>query len=985
MRMTTKVSLLSILTAIFLFGLSTDKVVAQTGNISGTVIEQGTGEALIGVNIFIRGTNFGAASDIDGNFTIRNIRPGSYNVEVSYIGYDRMLFSDVVVRADETTRLDIEMSPQVLSTDEDIVVVGERPIFDIEQSSTVSSVSRDQIQAAAARRIDDVVGMQAGVFQDPSGLYIRGGRASETGFVVDGVSAQDPLSGTGFGLDLGSNAYANVEVTTGGVGVEHGDVTSGVVSVRTQEGGENYRGFFSHKRDNPGRMTAFESNFFTDVYEVNFGGPAPIFTYLLPAVGLELPGTLRFFFAGQAFTTNEFMKNTADQVRSSIIDDPFWSPRQDNRWSGMLRMTYRPKSTIRVDAAYTRSLTVNQNTRMLQVVGDDVQIRPGYQFFFAENLDNANTYAHDSKMAYVKWTHTLDSNTFYDVQFSRLFVRLRADANGRFWRPERVDGDFDASSIVTPPIIEFETGRDFRYVLPGAGFANNGGIASLWHDHYAEEYTLQANFTRFFLDQTNRVRIGLDMKFNEYQWIDITRPWVGAPIQIDEDTFTETQRLGSSSDIWNVQPRRGALFVNDQIRYRGLIANIGARLEYWAPGKYVDNAVNDPLSPIPDEIREAYLNDTYEAFGYRFKMRLLPRLSVSFPVRENQVMFFNYGHKSKLPHPTFIYAGLDPFYQDRSFLSNLGNPNLNPEVDISYEIGLRNQLTSNDALNVSVFWSDKYDFVTSERIVILDALGRESERAFRVNGDFARVRGIEATYIKRYQDWFQGQLTATYSRAEGLNSTSNDALQNLLVGGQAIGNNIETPLAWDRPWDIKGNVTFTYDRQDPLFGLRPLNQFKVFLSGMYRSGQRYTPMIFIDNERNPVTGDRDWRPIYERDPDPNARFSEVGPSWVSFDLNIQRWFTISGSRVVTFLEISNLFNNQNAAIINPVTGKAYRTDYPTDPDALVALRDDRSFDVPSNVRDPRYVDPRDNNRPSYLNPANFLEQRHIMFGVAINF
>ena len=56
----------------------------------------------------------------------------------------------------------------------------------------------------------------------------------ETGYVVDGVSAQDPLAGTGFGLDLGSNSFSNIEVITGGVGAEYGDVTSGVVSVQTQ-------------------------------------------------------------------------------------------------------------------------------------------------------------------------------------------------------------------------------------------------------------------------------------------------------------------------------------------------------------------------------------------------------------------------------------------------------------------------------------------------------------------------------------------------------------------------------------------------------------------------------------------------------------------------------------------------------------------------------------------------------------------------------
>lgn len=144
-------------------------------------------------------------------------------------------------------------------------------------------------------------------------------------------------------------------------------------------------------------------------------------------------------------------------------------------------------------------------------------------------------------------------------------------------------------------------------------------------------------------------------------------------------------------------------------------------------------------------------------------------------------------------------------------------------------------------------------------------------------------------------------------------------------------------------------------------------------------------MEFRGNQRNPVTGAEDWRPIYERSSDPNDRFTAVGEPWLIFDMNLEKWFEFGGTRLTAKLEITNLLNSKNPAIINPVTGKAYRTDYPSSQEELIALRDDRSYDVPANVRDPRYVDPRDNNPPAYLNPANFLEQRHIMFGLEINF
>lgn len=989
--------------------LGTELLAQRTGSIKGQVTDKETGETLPGVNIIIRGSSLGAASDLDGNYTISNIRPGEYSIEISYIGYERQLITGVAVEAGRESRLDIKLGMQVLSADEEIVVIGEKPIFDVEKSNSSITVSKSQIEAAPVQRVEQVVALQAGVTRDPTGLYIKGGRAYETGYVVDGVSAQDPLAGTGFGLDLGSNSLASVEVITGGVGAEYGDVTSGVVAVKTQDGGEKFSGFVSHKRDNLGSNNMDnQANFFSDIYEFNFGGPSLIFEKLLKGVGIDLPGTLSFFTSGQFTASDEFTKISADQVRTSMINSTFWSPRQDNRWNGIGKLTWNIKPGMKLQAAYQRSLSVNQNRNMLLITDANVQIQPGYQFNFQEDLDNANSYAHQSILGYVKWTHTLTQSSYYDIQVSRLFTRLRADANGRNWRPESVEGEYDAESIVTPPVEIFNVPQDFTYVLPGPGFVNNGGLSSLWHDHYAEEITAKGSYTKLYKGGQNEMKLGFEMKFQDYQWIDIIRPWVGAPIQVGEDQngdplFSQTLRLGQSSDVWQVNPGRGALFMDNKIRYKGLIANLGFRFEYWMPGSYVDNFVDQAIDyydavasgvaeenlpqriPILEPIAREYLDDTFEIAGRRFKARLLPKISVSFPVRENQVLFFNYGHSNRVPHPSFVYAGLDPFYQDRSFLGNLGNPNLNPEVSINYEIGLRNQLSANDALNVSAFWNDRYDFVTSQRINFTDATGQETERSFRINGDYARSRGVELSYIKRYKDWFQGQVSVTYQRAEGLNSTNTSAAQDFIVGGQAEGNNIETPLAWDRPWDIKTNLTFTYNRKEALFGFAPLNKFQAFVSAIYRSGVRYTPVVFRGFSPNPVDGALDWRPVYETNPDPSARFSEVGTPWFMVDLNIKRWFEIGKVRLNTFVEITNVFDRLNAIRVNPITGEGYRRDYPTDQAALEALRDDRSYDVPNGSRDPRYVDPRDNSIPRFLDPANFLEQRHIIFGVSLQF
>ncbi|GBD01120.1 TonB-dependent receptor SusC [bacterium HR18] len=944
------------------------------GSLAGRVRDE-RGEPLPGVNVIVVGTAYGAATDLEGRFRIDGLRPGEYSVRVSFVGFETVLFTGVRVREGEVTALEVTLREQVV-VGEEVVVVGARPLIDVEQSSSAYVVSREQIEAAPLRSVQEVVGQQAGVLRDPTGLYIRGGRAYETGYYVDGVSARDPLAGTGFGLDLGTNAFQEVEVITGGLDARYGDVTSGVVSIQTREGGERFSGTFTHKRDNFGSLNeSWGSNFHEDLYELTFGGP----------LGTQ---KLRFFAAGQVQLSDGFTRHVSDpdSVRSSLVRWNFLLPRANNRWNGFLKLTYAPWPGLKLQGAYQRSLTVNQNTRMLQVTGNEAVVAPGFQYAFILQPENANTFAHDNVLAYLKASHVINERSFYEVQLSRLFTRLRADANGRRWRPRAVTSELDPSSIVTYPAALFvdENGQPFDpnalFVLPGPGLFNNGGIATRFHDHFAEEWTLLGSYTLFSVDRNHRLNAGLEVKLNDYQWIDVIRPWVGAPI--GSETAEATGRLGESADIWRVKPRRGALFATGQVRYRGLILNTGLRLEWWSPGRYVDRLVEDPRAPILETVRQAYKDGTVPFLGLRTKFFLLPRLRVSFPIRENQVLFFNYGRSTRLPHPTFVYAGLDPFYQDRSFFADLGNPNLNPEVDISYELGLRYQLSSNDVLSLTAFWRDKYDFITVENVVIRDPTGRETVRAFRINGDFARVRGLEASYLKRIGDWFLGQIAGTFSRATGLSSTNNDALVQFLARGD-IENTFETPLAWDRPLDVKASVTFTYDRPQPLLGLPGLNRLQVFLSSTFRSGQRYTPAEFKGYQTNPFTGEPNWRPIYELVSAPTARYSRLGEPWWWFDLALRRRIRLGRTDLELSLEVTNLFNQKNSVIINPVTGKAY-PDVDPQKTNFAALRGNRNFDVPIDVRDPRYEDPRTAGLPP-LNPARFLPPRHVLLGISYAF
>jgi hypothetical protein len=72
---------MSILKKCFLFiVLPALLFVGETGKISGKVIDKNTGEALPAANVVLVGTIFGTATDINGNFTIHNVKPGLYTI-----------------------------------------------------------------------------------------------------------------------------------------------------------------------------------------------------------------------------------------------------------------------------------------------------------------------------------------------------------------------------------------------------------------------------------------------------------------------------------------------------------------------------------------------------------------------------------------------------------------------------------------------------------------------------------------------------------------------------------------------------------------------------------------------------------------------------------------------------------------------------------------------------------------------------------------
>ncbi len=929
------------------------------GELRGKITDKKSGEALPGVNVLVKGTYYGAATDLDGKFTILKMNPGVYTIEISMIGYKQVQNTGVKINPAETTTLNFKLEETVLALGQEVVVVGEQPLFNIEETASKRILSSRDIEVEAVENIKDIIANQVGVTKSDDEIHIRGGRSYENAYLVDGISVQDPLSGTGFGLELNTDAIEQIEVITGGFNAEYGQAMSGIVNVKTKEGAQNYSGSISYKRDhfgsyNPGAFlvgTFSDKNrhsFNSDIFEVSLSGPEPLTQKILPALGIKMPGKLTFFSTLFMLTSNTYLKHTANQLFSSSFHGTKFAPKQQNSWSGLFKLAYKIDPTKKLVVSGKQSVAINQNTQSLQTNLEFVEPGPGYPYLYQNNLDNFNTFTHTNKQLSLAWTQTLNAKSFYELKFSRFFSHLRSDVNGKDWPDMQEPQD-----IVTLPIQYFyNNDSTIVSVLPGDGFWDSGD-GETWHDHYIEEYTAKLDFTRHFGNNAHEVKAGVETSFSELQMIDIFRPWFGG--------------LGLNNDIYKVNPAYGSMYLQDQLRFKGLIANVGLRLDYWFPGKLVEDAINNPeLITITDQTREQFIKDTHSLFGRRYRSRLSPRIGISHPISDNQMLFFSYGHFSKRPKPQFVYSKLGENSAKSSF-QRFGNPNLNYETTVAYEFGLRHKFSEDDVLTVTAFYRDIFDYVTT---VNFRGTGRLSGRTFTtyLNLDYARSRGIEAEYRTRASRFISGSISGSYSIATGKSSSPDDAF--LVAQGTLNERPItEDFLIWDRPWQISAVANFYLDKgQAPHFlGVKIPENWNLNIRLFAQAGRRYTPQfftgLFLPNGRPQYSSDLDFNGQAD---DP---FGKVGQYWFWINLNFEKYFSIAGLRYTFMVEVENLLDRKNPQIINPVTGSAYEFGDPT----------------PTSFNDPLFPETQAPISPFPFNPARYLTQRNVRVGLSVRF
>lgn len=775
-----------------------------TGKIAGQVLDSSTGEPMPGVNIVVEETTMGAASDLNGNYTILQIPPGTYSLNSTAIGFAKVTVNDVRVLIDQTTRVDFSLKMEVISGEE-ITVTAEKDIMKEDVATSVVAIASEEVEQLPITTVQQVVELQAGIQE---GMIIRGGDADQALFQVDGVTLRDPRNNkpiTGVAL----SAIKEISVERGGFNAEYGQVRSGIINIVTKEGGKsNYSGSFTVRYAPPQSkhfgISPFDPNsmwnkpyldddvcwtgtqngawdYYTQRQYPQFDGWNKISEQLMTdedsANDLSPAGAQREWTWRRR---KEAVTNQPDYnidaglggpvplISQQLGDLRFYASYRreremllyplsrddylDDHFSLQLTSDLNNSMKLRFNGLWGKSYNVAINATDNQFYGTGFGIT-GVPYWNA--TDYMRTAFEIAKLTAEQRPGRIFSDSWYSLAevsnqaFSLKFTHVLSPKTFYEASWEMVSQDYD-----TEPIAERDYTRRYEiipgYLVDEAPFGwspyPDAGLDGMFfggHTATARDFSKNTS-TRLKFDITSQVNFNNMIKGGAelvYSDLDL---YYG-----EINNFTNTENMVTRQNY----PIRGSLYLQDKFETKGFVMNAGLRMDY--------NNSNIEWYNV-EAFDKTFFSAKYDASSEfstsksKSELSFSPRLGISHPITENSKLFFNYGHFKQLP----TYEQVFRLARGGSGqVTNIGDPRLYMAKTISYELGYDHALFNRLLLQLAAFYHDIVD-QQAYTTYIDEVSGINYDKAN--NNSYEDIRGFELTLRKSSGRWWSGFANYTY-------------------------------------------------------------------------------------------------------------------------------------------------------------------------------------------------------------------------------
>ncbi|MCF7827080.1 MAG: TonB-dependent receptor [Candidatus Marinimicrobia bacterium] len=777
-----------------LLGLIALLQAGTSGKLTGIITDENN-TPLIGVNVFIENSSMGGSTDENGFYAILNVPPGTYTIVASYIGYKTVRVSEIGVSIDLTRYVDIQMDPEIISSGEEVLVVAQRSLLNQDEFSSKHIVSSEEMEVQPIESIISIAQNQAGTV----GSNFRGGRSGEVLVVIDGIPIRDPSAGYtgdfgGFTLNVPKDAVQEMEVSLGGFSAEYGNVQSGVLNLAMKEGSERFSGSLYSTTTNfgslneslmakdPWRLDAKYQQKLENNYRFSLSGP--IVSGLTFAISGDILDRQQGYYLNQDAYNQSYQGKVSYKI-SNNAHIAVGGNITRQKWNSFYFQAgkYGPGDNYQSDIyEFIEDLTATNDTltRYLYVENalDTTQFQSGLidsllspYFIQLNDSDSVAVHYHkniyldapmnhltsrvkESNQLYGVFTYTFSSKTFLELSAQMLSSSYQ---NGMKDYADR-DGDGDTEELLQWDRA-VEGPRPERRVREYE-FWWLSGDDSEYRDQEVNSYLVKGDLTSQ-LDQYHMLKTGWQFNWNNTKVTDIT--W--SSVVEDADYALNTLR----KDIWEKNDMDLGVYVQDKMEFKdALVTLVGLRYDYFDP-----NGTGDPIlypgnmsNPVLgyDSLGYAIFNDPQEA---KPSHQLSPRIGISHPISDRDILFFTYGHYFQRPDGRYLFRNYQ--YQSLTKVGNwVGNPALKPEKTVAYDISFEHLFTPNLKMSITGYFKDVSDLVNNEKFVFPD--GTEVNQY--VNGDYANVKGAELAVKRQKQGFWSLQGNISYSIATGRNSSS---------------------------------------------------------------------------------------------------------------------------------------------------------------------------------------------------------------------
>ncbi len=844
---------------------------AQSGKLAGTIVDD-AGEPVIGATVFLVGTTLGSVTDLNGNYVVLQIPPAAYSVRFSSVGYTTKIMEGVRIASNQTTDVDVTLSEEVIEGEE-VVVTADQPLVDISLTSSMQTLSREDIAVLPVQSLNDVVNLQAGVVDG----HFRGGRIGEVQYQVDGVSVNNPYDNAST-LNLDRSVLQEVQVISGTFDAEYGQAMSGVVNAVLRTGDperyefsfETFVGdFFSPGNDS----VQIRSFYLGDVQVPRFPHVQNIDPLTLQNYQASLSGPVpllkktTFLVNGQRFVNMGYLSG---ERRYEPTDSSYRTPggalvlngtgngdvvpmRWQKKWSFLGKLSN--KSIGGLNLSY-------------QAIGNFID-RKDYAHTFRFNPDGTATKHEFSLVHGFDISHTLSNTTYYEINLRQNLFDYK---------------DYMYEDVNDPRY--FAAGEPLSDITVGYGAAYQGlqlGRFVQRTNSYVGKGALTSQVTKVHL-----IKVGVEAQRASMEF--------GAPGRIGAKAVNGVSQLVAITDtidaiVNKYHPVQAAAFVQDRIEWHDLRIRAGVRFEYFDANATVPYDLANPAGTIAGAPAIPSLTKNSTA-----KIAIAPRLGVSFPILDRASLFFSYGHFYQMPGLGTIfdnadYSVLRDLQADVVNYGVMGNPDLKPEFTTQYEFGFKSEIASFLGLDISLFYKDIRDLLGVEFISTYTA----AEYGRFTNIDFGGVRGFTLSLDQRGPGALTTTLDYTYQSAVGNASDPKETANRAAAGGDPRPRQV--PFNWDQRHSLNGTVIWHEPGNYALTGI-----------ARFSSGQPYTPAVGggFDAELEPNSGRK--------------------PQALVVDLRAEKFFKLGGLTWTAFGRVFNLFDSHyyNGSVYAE-TGSPYYT------------------------------------------------------------